>query len=51
MRITSDAEHAACLLVVTLLMRDDPMLGSPEGDALALLAERVDEYELRRWPL
>lgn len=47
--IRSDADHEQAFAEVRRLWGATP--GSPEGDALEVLAILIDEYERTRWPI
>lgn len=47
--IRSDADHAAALREIERLWGAAP--GTPDGDALDVLATLVEAYEARRWPV
>lgn len=47
--IASDDEHAVALARVEELM--DARAGTPDGDELSALVDRVEAYEDKRWPI
>jgi len=47
--IRSDADHERALAEVRRLWGAEP--GSPEADALEVLAVLIDDYERTRWPI
>ena len=49
--IHNDADYRAALKVISLLMENDPELGSPEGDRLDVLATLVQSYESKHYPI
>jgi antitoxin component HigA of HigAB toxin-antitoxin module len=49
--IDSDPQHAEALARVLVLMQSNPTIDSPEGQELDRLAEQIEAYEMRRWPL
>ncbi len=51
MTIETFEQHQAALLVIELLMGSDPALGTPEGEALDLLADAVEAFEAIHYPI
>ena len=49
--IHNDADYRAALKDISLLMTDDPALGSPEGDRLDVLTTLVQSYESKHYPI
>lgn len=49
--IRTEADYEAVLEEIALLMRDDPMLGTPEGDRLDVLTTLVQAYEAQHYPV
>jgi HTH-type transcriptional regulator / antitoxin HigA len=49
--IRTRADHEAALKEIAVLMRDDPELGTPDGDRLDVLATLVEAYERKHYPI
>ena len=49
--IRTEADYEAALEEIALLMVDDPMPGTPEGDRLDVLATLVQVYEAQHHPV
>jgi len=49
--IRSSKDYEAALRTVARLMDDDPEPGSPEGDALDILATLIEAYEDAQFPI
>jgi HTH-type transcriptional regulator/antitoxin HigA len=49
--IRTEADYEATLEEIALLMVDDPMPGTPEGDRLDVLATLVQAYEAQHHPV
>lgn len=49
--IRTEADYEAVLEEIALLMRDDPMLSTPEGDRLDVLTTLVQAYEAQHYPV
>lgn len=49
--IHNDADYRAALKEISLLMEQDPALGTPEGDRLDVLATLVQYYESKHYPI
>ncbi len=48
--IRTETDYEAAIEEIALLMVDDPMLGTPEGDRLDVLATLVQTYEAQYHP-
>ena len=51
MNIQTPAEHTAAMERLSALMDAAPTLGSPESDELTGLAESIEAYEARTFPI
>ena len=49
--IRTEADNAAALKEVALLMAADPERGSPDGDRLDVLVTLVQAFEARHYPM
>jgi HTH-type transcriptional regulator/antitoxin HigA len=49
--IRTEADYAAALDEIALLMADDPMLGTADGDRLDVLTTLVQAYEAQHYPV
>jgi HTH-type transcriptional regulator / antitoxin HigA len=49
--IRTDADHVAALREIAALMAVDPVLGTPEGDKLDVMATLVEAYERQHIPI
>lgn len=49
--IRTESDYAAALDEIARLMVDDPMLGTPDGDRLDVLATLVQAYEAQQHPV
>jgi HTH-type transcriptional regulator / antitoxin HigA len=49
--IRTESDYAAALAAVSVLVDADPAPGTPEGDALDILAILIERYESEHFPL
>lgn len=49
--IRTEADYAAALREISILMEADPDLGSPDGDRLDILVTLVQAYEAKHVPM
>ena len=47
----TSAQHKRAMKILEKLMDKDPSRGSLAGRTLRLLAEIVEQYEKKRWPI
>jgi antitoxin component HigA of HigAB toxin-antitoxin module len=49
--ITTEAEHKAALALISEWMNSNPQAGSTKGAMLVLLAQAVEDYESKEFPI
>lgn len=49
--IRTEADYKAALKEISVLMENDPELGTPDGDRLDILSTLVEAYENRHFPM
>jgi hypothetical protein len=49
--LRSEADYDAALAVIERYFDKPPKLGTPAGDRFDLLAQVIDDYERKRWPI
>jgi HTH-type transcriptional regulator/antitoxin HigA len=49
--LRSEADYEAALAEIALYFEREPRRGTPEAKRFDLLADSIDQYEQKRWPI
>jgi HTH-type transcriptional regulator/antitoxin HigA len=49
--LRSEADDEAALAEIALYFEREPQRGAPEAKRFDLLADNIDQYEQKRWPI